>query len=128
MAKVKMKVEKTKTGFSAYAEKYQVFTTAKTVPELVANTVEAVNLYLQEAGGKKEITSGDLLFEMEMTSVFEVFQVINVKALAGRLGMNYTLLSQYATGKKKPSSKQTEKIMEGIHQIGRELSELRLIA
>lgn len=68
------------------------------------------------------------LFEVDLTSVFEVFPVINVKALSGRLGMNYTLISQYATGKKKPSAKQAEKIMEGIHEIGRELSELTLIA
>ena len=128
MAKIKVKVEKTTTGFSAYAEKYSAFTTGKTVEELVAHMVESLNLYFEEAGVKKVVTSNDLLFEVDLTSVFEVFPVINVKALSGRLGMNYTLISQYATGKKKPSAKQAEKIMEGIHEIGRELSELTLIA
>ncbi|MBY0432517.1 MAG: hypothetical protein K2U26_00235 [Cyclobacteriaceae bacterium] len=128
MAKIKVKVEKTTTGFSAYAEKYSAFTTGRTVAELVANMVESLNLYFEEAEIKKVVTPNDLLFEVDLTSVFEVFPVINVKALSGRLGMNYTLISQYATGKKKPSSKQAEKIMEGIHEIGRELSELTLIA
>lgn len=128
MTKIKVKVEKTTTGFSAYAERYSAFTTGRTVAELVANMVESLNLYFEEAGAKKLVTPNDLLFEVDLTSIFEVFPVINVKALSGRLGMNYTLISQYATGKKKPSAKQTEKIMEGIHEIGRELSELTLIA
>ena len=67
-----------------------------------------------------------IAFELEMTSVFDVFP-INVKALAERIGLNYTLLSQYATGRKKPSQKQTEKIVEGIQEVGRELAELSLV-
>lgn len=128
MTKIKVKVEKTTTGFSAYAERYSAFTTGRTVAELVANMVESLNLYFEEAGAKKVVTPNDLIFEVDLTSVFEVFPVINVKALSGRLGMNYTLISQYASGKKKPSTKQAEKILEGIHEIGRELSELTLIA
>jgi hypothetical protein len=128
MAKVKVKVEKTRTGFSAYADKYSAFTTGRTVAELISNMVESLNLYFQAAKIKRVVTSNDLLFEVDLTSVFEVFPVINVKALSGRLGMNYTLISQYATGKKKPSPRQAERIMQGIHEIGRELSELTLIA
>ena len=128
MAKIKVRFEKTMTGFSAYAEKYSAFTTGKTVAELMTNMVESLNLYFEEAGIKKVITPNDLLFEVDLTSVFEVFSVINVRALSGHLGMNYTLIAQYATGKKKPSPKQTEKIMQGIHEIGRQLSELNLIA
>ena len=127
MTMIKVKVEKTKTGFSAYAAKYSAFTTGKTVVELVTNMVESLNLYFEEAGIKKVVSPGDVRFEVDVTSIFELFPVINVKALAGRLGMNYTLISHYATGRKKPSSRQAERILEGIHEIGRELSELRLI-
>jgi len=41
--------------------------------------------------------------------------------------MNPTLLSQYIQGHKKPSEAQTKKILSGIQQIGRELSEISLI-
>jgi hypothetical protein len=41
--------------------------------------------------------------------------------------MNPTLLSQYVQGHKKPSAKQTEKILDGIHKIGQELSDVNLI-
>lgn len=41
--------------------------------------------------------------------------------------MNKTLLSQYVQGRKKPSEKQKQKILSGIHEIGQELSEINLI-
>ena len=41
--------------------------------------------------------------------------------------MNATLLSQYVSGTKKPSPKQAEKILSGIHQIGEELSGINLL-
>lgn len=127
MTKIKVKVEKTTTGFSAYADKYPAFTTGRTVEELIANMVESLNLYFEAEGKGKIIDQNDLRFELDLTSVFEVYPIINMKALARRLGMNYTLMAQYASGKKKPSPKQTEKIVEGIHEIGRELSELQLV-
>src|SRR5260221_2699114 len=127
MTMIKVKVETKKRGFSDYAAKYSAFTTGKTVMELVTNMVESLNLYFEEAGIKKVVSPGDVRFEVDVTSIFEIFPVINVTALAGRLGMNYTLISHYATGRKKPSSRQAERILEGIHEIGRELSELRLI-
>lgn len=127
MTKIKVKVEKTITGFSAYADKYSAFTTGRTVEELVANMVESLNLYFEVEGKGKFVAQDDLRFELDLTSVFEVYPIINMKALSRRLGMNYTLMAQYASGKKRPSPKQTEKIIDGIHEIGRELSELQLV-
>ncbi|MBL0744390.1 hypothetical protein [Chryseolinea lacunae] len=127
MAKIKVKVEKTRTGFSAYAEKYAAFTTGKTVNELTTNMVEALNVLFEAEQKKKEVTKADITFEMDLMSIFEVYPVINMKGLSARVGMNYSLLAQYATGKKKPSSRQTALIMDSIHELGRELSELNLI-
>ena len=124
MAKIKVNVEKTATGFSAYAEKYAAFTTGRTVEELTSNMVESLNLLFE---GEREVTKSDLSFRMDLRSIFEVYPVINMKALSERVGMNYSLLAQYATGKKKPSPKQSAIIIDGIHEIGRELSELNLI-
>ena len=125
MAKIKVKVEKTNTGFSAYSERYAAFTTGRTVDELQTNMVESLNLLFE---GERMVAKSDLSFQMELTSVFEVYPVINMKALSRRVGMNYTLLAQYATGKKKPSPKQSAVILDSIHDIGRELSELNLIS
>ena len=126
MNKIIIKVEKTTTGFSAYAEKYPAFTTGQNSAELASNMIESLNLYFEEEGLKKTVDISNLSFELEISTVFEVFP-INVKALSQRIDMNYTLLSQYATGKKKPSGKQLEKIKSGILEIGRELTSISLL-
>lgn len=53
-------------------------------------------------------------------------KVLNANFLAKRIGINLTLLSQYVSGKKRPSSEQTDKIVQGIQSIGQELAELNL--
>lgn len=120
-----MIVEKTDTGFSAYSVDYPIFTTGKSVTDLISNAYEAVNLYYEDQ--KINITRDNLKFELDFRQFFQFYKVINSKLLADRIGMNATLLSQYVTGHKKPSEMQTEKILMGIHQIGQELAEINLI-
>lgn len=123
--KVKIIVEKTDTGFSAFAEDYPIYTTGKNVSELIDNSFEAVALYQED--GNINIPFENINFEIDFKQFFQYYKVLNAKYLAEKIGMNPTLLSQYVQGKKKPSTQQTDKILEGIHQIGRELSELNLI-
>jgi len=122
--KIKIIVEKTETGFSAYSDEFSIFTTGRTVPELINNAYEATQLYFEN---EYEITHDDLRFEIDFEQFFQYFKVLNSKFLAERIGMNPTLLSQYVQGHKKPSENQTEKILTGIHQIGQELSDMNLI-
>jgi predicted RNase H-like HicB family nuclease len=123
--KVKVIVEKTNTGFSAYCDDYPIFTTARTIPELTDNALEAANLYFEDK--QIELTHDNLKFEIDFKQFFQYYKVLNSKFLADKIGMNPSLLSQYVQGHKKPSEKQTEKILSGIHQIGQELSEINLI-
>lgn len=120
-----MIVEKTDTGFSAFSEDYPIYTTGRTIPELIDNALEAVNLFFEEESTR--ITQEKLKFEIDFKQFFQYYKVINAKFLANKIGMNPTLLSQYVQGRKKPSNAQTEKILLGIHQIGQELSEINLI-
>ncbi len=122
--KVAVKVEKTKTGFSAFAVDYPVFTTGKTMSELSKNIVEALNFYFEDDG--IEVDEKDVKLEIELKQFFQFYRVLNAKFLADRIEMNPTLLSQYVQGRKKPSPVQTEKILKGIREIGKELSGLTL--
>jgi predicted RNase H-like HicB family nuclease len=123
--KISIIVEKTDTGFSAYSNDYPIFTTGRTIPELIDNAFEAVNFYFEDE--KIEVKHDNLKFEIDFKQFFQFYKVLNSKFLAAKIGMNPTLLSQYVQGHKKPSDKQTEKILYGIHQIGQELSEINLI-
>jgi predicted RNase H-like HicB family nuclease len=123
--KIPMVVERTETGFSAYSEQFPIFTTGKTIPELMNHAYEAVDLYFEEQEVK--ISPNNVQFEIDFKQFFQYYKVLNSKFLAVKIGMNPSLLSQYIQGHKKPSSRQTGKILAGIHQIGQELSEINLI-
>ena len=123
--KITMIVEKTGTGFSAFSRDYPICTTGRTIPELMDNAFEAASLCFEDEN--LVLTQGNIKFEIDFKQFFQYYKVLNAKFLAGKIGMNPTLLSQYVQGRKKPSADQTEKILMGIHQIGQELSEINLI-
>jgi hypothetical protein len=125
MKTIKFLIERTKTGYSAYCEDKPIFTSGQTIHELHLNALEATNLFLEEYGKKVTIDKIDL--EIDFKQFFEYYKVINAKHLAKRIAMNETLLSQYVNGKKKPSKKQVNRIVEGLHEIGKELMELSLV-
>ncbi|MEA3478375.1 MAG: XRE family transcriptional regulator [Bacteroidota bacterium] len=120
--KIKLVVEKTDTGFSAFCKEYPVYTTGQSFTELVNHAVEAMNLYLLEQG--TQVTEKNMEFEIDIPQFFQYYRVINSKFLARRIGMNESLLSQYVHGLKKPSAAQTNRILAGIREIGQELSNL----
>ena len=123
--KIDMIVEKTNTGYSAYAEKYPVYTVGNSLEELKTNMLEAVNLYFEKQN--KIISENDLKTILDLPQFFEFYKVINAKALSERIGMNQSLLAQYIKGIKKPSPVQTKRILSGVQQIGRELAEVRFL-
>lgn len=117
-------VEKTKTGFSAYSEELPVFTTGKNITDLINNFTEALNLYYEDDAVKIKSSQIDLKIDLQL--FFKYFRMINTNYLANRIGMNPTLISQYVQGRKNPSGEQTKRILKGIHEIGRELSEVNI--
>jgi len=124
--KYKFVIERSKTGYSAYEIKLPIFTYGDTIYEMRLNALEAVNLYEEETD-KKPSTINNLSFEIDFKQFFDYYKVINSKHLAKRIGMNESLLSQYVNGKKNPSKKQVERIIDGLHEIGKELTELILV-
>ncbi len=123
--KVEMIIERTKTGYSAYAKKYAVYTVARTLLALKCNMVEALNLHFAEEG--KIITEDDLKITLDLPQFFEFYNVINAKALSERIGINQSLLAQYIKGIKKPSPTQTNRILKGVQQVGKEMAAIQFI-
>ncbi|HEY4935547.1 MAG TPA: hypothetical protein VII44_03150 [Puia sp.] len=123
--KIEMIVEKTRTGYSAYADntKDMIFTVGKDLEELKRNILEVVNLSLEIQG--KTATMDDIKITLDLPQFFSFYKVINAKALSERIGMNQSLLAQYIKGNKKPSPIQKKRILKGIHQVGRELAAIK---
>jgi len=124
---LKVEVIKEDKGYSATARigDYFVATTGETLDELKSSFLETLNFAFEEEG--IIYTKDDLIYEYDLESFFYFYRVINAKALSERIGMNQSLLAQYIKGIKKPSPAQTKRILTGVHQIGRELSEVRFL-
>jgi len=121
--KILVVIEKSNTGFSAFSESFPVYTTGTTMNELIDNTMEAFSLYFEN----EKFDSSRIVFEIDFKQFFKYYKVLNSNALANKIGMNPTLLSQYVSGHKKPSQKQSQRILYGINQIGQELAEMKVI-
>ncbi|GGA89017.1 XRE family transcriptional regulator [Puia dinghuensis] len=123
--KIEIIIETTRTGYSAYAVKYPVYTTGKSFEKLKSNILEALNLYFDQQG--KIISEDDLQISLDLPQFFEFYKVINAKALSERIGMNQSLLAQYIKGIKRPSTSQTNRILKGVRQVGKELASIRFL-
>ncbi len=123
LKRINFLVEITRTGFSAYSDLLPIYSTGKTITDLEKNLIEASNLYFEE--NNFTINSKNINLEIDFKQFFKNYKIINAKYLARRIKINETLLSQYVIGKKKPSKKQVDRILEGIREIGKELLELQ---
>lgn len=125
--KIKTTIIKEGTGYSANALVAGNFiaTEAESFEELRTNILEAVNLTFEEMGFVYSLE--EIQFEYDLESFFDFYKVINAKALSERIGMNQSLLAQYIKGIKKPSHSQTRRILQGVQQIGRELTEVQFL-
>lgn len=59
--------------------------------------------------------------ENEIMVIFRSLPQLNIKQFAQSIGINYTLLSSYINGSKKPSKQRIQFIKDGLHNLGNEL-------
>ena len=125
--KITMNITKEDLGYSAHAlaENISINTQGDTFDELKEMILEAVNLSFEDKDFT--YTIDEIEFAYDLKSFFAFYRVINAKALSERIGMNQSLLAQYIKGIKNPSPAQTRRILTGVQQIGKELSEARFL-
>lgn len=74
-----------------------------------------------------ESLNEDPVFNFDVASLFEYYNMINVSALARYLGINETLMRQYKKGDTYISENQLKRIEDGIHTLGEEFIRLKLV-
>ena len=132
---MEVRIEKQSDGsYIAYvpdSERFGIIGTGETVAEAKEdffNSIEEIKETLEE--NNEEIPAGLLeepVFHFDLSSLFEYFSMINVGAFARYLGINDSLMRQYKRGDTYISDAQLNKIENGIHKIGKELVELKLV-
>lgn len=124
MKKIKITVEKTATGFSAYASDYPgVVSVGHTWEDIQIQFKEAFVLHIEGMAEDGEAVPTDYTLEfcLDIPQFFQHYKVFNVTALANYLGLNPQLLHQYKDGHKQVSGKTSKKIIAGLHHFADEL-------
>jgi hypothetical protein len=62
----------------------------------------------------------------DLGALFDQKKYLNLSELASRLGINRSLMAQYAAGIKFPSLERAKIIEEALHDLGRDLLEIKL--
>jgi len=125
-------IEKTSTGFSAYAlEVDGLATVGNNISEIKQNFNEVLQYhveYLQEKGEKVKLTDFEISYQIDLEQVFEYFTVINKTAFAENYAeINQSLFRQYTKGLASLSSDKMQQISRGLHKLADELSDLTLV-
>jgi hypothetical protein len=66
----------------------------------------------------------DLVYDL--TALFSEKRYLNLSEVAQKIGINRSLMAQYAAGKKFPSLQRVQEIEKSIHDIGRELIKVKI--
>lgn len=125
--KIKLTILKEDVGYTAVGQwkDRSLVTSGDNWEELQKMIIEMLNLVFEDLDFTYIID--EIQFEYDLESFFDFYKIINAKALSERIGMNQSLLAQYINGAKKPSQTQLNRIIKGVQQVGRELSEVRLL-
>ena len=75
-----------------------------------------------------QISPEDVEFEigLDLTALFHEKNFLTLSAVADRLGINRSLLAQYAAGIKHPSLERAQEIENVIHSFGNELKSVKV--
>lgn len=126
MKTYKLIIEKGEDGFwGRIKDKDSLITSfGETIEHLKTCMDEAMQLYFEELDTPTPKYEFELV--MDIQEFFIINDFINISTLAKRIGMNSSLLRQYAKGIKFPSLKQVNKIENAIRKIGKQLSKTEL--
>jgi predicted RNase H-like HicB family nuclease len=107
-------------------------TVGKNMDEIEFNLKDLLQDYLENEGKEnldwKGLNINDITFEYEydLSVFFESFDMLKISSVAGKAGINASLMRQYASGVKHPSRQQVTKIEQTIHGLGESLRQVRL--
>lgn len=107
-----------------------VVVTAKTFAELQKEVKDTLAFHVEGMVRDDDevpqwLAEGDYEFEynfMDVAALLRAYEpFVSLAAISRSSGINQHLLSHYANGIKKPRPQQRERIVKGIHNIGKEL-------
>lgn len=126
--RIEVIVETGKDGFSCFMSnkssdlRFGITGMGKTVRDAIADFYsgrDEMYDYMREKG--EETPELEFYFVMDVGAFMDYYP-INVTAFAKYIGMNASLLRQYASGLKTPKGKNLEKIRDGIQMVAKDIA------
>jgi len=129
MKQIHVILELGKDGYGVYFKEVEnVFGFGETVDDAKKDAKDALTFYVECLNRTHypipEILQGEyeLIFEFDIEALLKYIDgTITKTALSKVSGINATQLSHYSSGLKKPRKAQREKIITGLHKLGRDL-------
>jgi predicted RNase H-like HicB family nuclease len=88
---------------------------------------ESTEFYKSKGLDVPAVLTAKPVFKFDLSTLFCYYSMINVSKFAKFVGINPTLMRQYKAGNTYISERQLEKIETGIHKLGDEFSNLKLV-
>jgi predicted RNase H-like HicB family nuclease len=98
-----------------------------TLSELKENLTTAYNDYYELAKDLKEDYLDEISkvpnfkYQLDLKSIFDLLPEVKISNIADKAGINSSLLRQYKTGRKEASEEQADKVLNALHDLGKEL-------
>ena len=137
MKTLKVIIEKSDEGLYGRIEgrkSYLPVTFGKSKKEVLQNLTALIKDYQgYEKDGDSfwlNLKTENLQFEItyDLQAFFSEYDFLNASAIARHANMNESLVRQYASGKKYPSSEQAKKLEDTIRNLTKELNKVSLYA
>lgn len=133
MKTVKVFIEKSQYGFSAYMDDtpldYSCIGEGKTVEETIADFKDAyaeMKRHYEESG--KHFQEVNCEFYYDVASFLEEYcQAFSLAGLERITGVNQTQLGHYLHGRRKPSKKTVSRIQNGVNSFASKLTALKFL-
>ena len=125
--RLKIVLEKTDTGYSAYAQGTKgIYTAGESFEEVKENIVEVIAMqmgYLEETGeaGKAEkLRNAEVDYYLDVKQFFEQYPMLNKSEFASYIGMNPSQLRKISKGIVALSDNKAQQIEAGLHKLASE--------
>ena len=99
---------------------------------LIVDSAPSIDLLREKMAGLlcdfHDLPVSEIGFDIayDLTAVFSEKAYLNLSVVAQKLGINRSLMAQYASGNKFPSAERARAIEQTIHGLGRDLLNIRI--
>lgn len=128
---IRLILEKSATGYSAYSEDLKGVTTAgDTIEEVKENFKEALDLQvdcLKDEGKTmqaNELKEAKIVYYLDLNTFFEYYALFNKSELAKYLGINPSHLRRLSGTNIELSEKKALQIQNGLHKLADDLKQI----